>query len=263
MGQARLFVGILVAASLFGTASLKPAQAAVITTDLSGGSNWSSTVDVIANFWAIGGQVAPGPGIFPATAPYGNTATTSINPANMMWYCGTGSNCTFSGGNALGTGIERAFFGLSFNLPSAINGGLFQLIADDFITVFINGHFILDALLDDNQVSGQPNPLNIGVSGLDLSILSGTTRAVGDLTSVLRTGSNTIAIQAMDGFFGACTGTGITVTVTSGFFCETNRDFEYTYVQGSITSSVPEPGTLALFGTAVLGLGWLSRRRRA
>jgi hypothetical protein len=44
--------------------------------------------------------------------------------------------------------------------------------------------------------------------------------------------------------------------------------FDLTYAEGVtppafLQLSVPEPGTVALFGTSLLGLGWLARRRRA
>lgn len=234
----------LLAGLLFGAAQ---ANAGIVTYDISGGSQWRTTEDgALGNLWAIG-AFQPTDGVA-AWAPYGNSATTTLNENRMMWNCGAdGSLCP--GGGPGGLGPTEVFFGYSvFIQPGTTFSGAAAIIADDFFDLVINGIEVAAATLDGHKdASGQPVPLLL------------------DLTPFLREGNNVIALRAMDGYLESpadCSARGAgfqSVTSNLGDFCKGDRQYEYMFISGSITV-VPEPGALSLVGLGLLGLA-LTRRR--
>jgi len=54
----------------------------------------------------------------------------------------------------------------------------------------------------------------------------------------------------------------VPVTITTAAFAAEDLRLVITAVQGATATAAPEPGTLALFGSGLLGLGFLGRRRR-
>ncbi|WP_321393757.1 hypothetical protein [Emcibacter sp.] len=245
-------------------AALSTAHANII--DLSGGSNWLSTDNgVIGTRWTQG-IVNPGEGV-PATAPYGNTSTTTLNKNKMMWYCGgDGSLCTVDDdGNASGDGPIDTFYLRSFYLKSDDIDGALALIADDFLEVWLNGQFVFNGILEQNQTEGQPDPFVLTISDLNLSIDSGTTLNQADsggLENILQVGWNTLAIRAMDGSLPddeeGCV-QGDEKIITGGTFCNYNRAFEYLFVSGSVRAD--EPASLALLMCGLLCISVASKRR--
>jgi len=224
------------------------AQAGVLTYDISGGTQWRTTTDpLLGAQWSIGNfQQTDG---IAAWAPYGNSATTTLNSNRMMWNCGSdGALCP--GGGDGGKGPTEVFFGYSlFIKHGATFGGAAALIADDFFDLVINGREVLADTLDGNQDgSGQPVPLVV------------------DLTPYLQEGDNVLALRAMDGYLEstidcASRGSGFELVSSNlGNFCKGNRGNEYMFVSGSVVTVVPEPGALSLVGMAIAGLG-VARRR--
>lgn len=223
MSVARLLAAIA-AASCLAFALITPANAGTVIVDVSAGSNWRTTTDVlVANQWN-NGNFSDTDGVA-ATAPYGNVATTTLNEERMMWNCGADgmTDCTFDNmGNALGTGPDQAWFGLSFEVKdgAAVTDGAIGIIADDFFEFRINGAVVLEAFLSDNQdINGQPVPLM-----LDFATLS----------PFFQTGTNVLVVEAQDLI----------------------DPFEYLFISGSV-AVVPEPQTLLLFGLGGLLLGRL------
>jgi len=55
----------------------------------------------------------------------------------------------------------------------------------------------------------------------------------------------------------------VSVTAQSVLAASGNLKIQYTYSYDDVTNSAPEPGTMALFGTALVGIGLLRRRSRS
>ena len=265
MKNLRLPTTLLALAAMTIATTISTARANII--DLSAGSEWLATDDgVIGTRWTQG-IVNPGEGV-PATTPYGNAATNVLNKDRMMWYCGDdGSLCTVDdGGNASGDGPIDTFYLRTFYLKAEDMDGALALIADDFLEVWLNGQFVFNGILDQNQTEGQPDPFILTINDLDLSIDSGTTlnqaEPDGLLENILQVGWNTLAIRAMDGALpddqGSCD-RGVEKIITGGSFCNYNRAFEYLFVSGSVRAD--EPASLGLFAFALLGIGLYRRRR--
>jgi len=154
-----------------------------------------------------------------AYAPYPNDRTTPADiaggptAAQLMWdWPGPGAPDGTSGPN-------EAWFRYTFSLaltPDALPL-LAQalIIADDEFEFFVNGtqyNFGRSTALDDNmRVNGQPNPL------------------LADFSSLLRNGTNVLAIHAADGALAH----------------PRDRFNEYVFFDGRIVT-VPEPGSVAL-----------------
>lgn len=239
--------------------------AATAAIDLSGGAGWLSTTDgLTATQWYFG-NVAPGSGI-PAYAPYGNSVTTALDQDKMMWYCDSADCATQA---ATGMGPEETYYVKQFTIgPDSTVSGSFSIIADDFVSVYINQTFVFDAILDSNQdPTLQPVPLVFDVSGFDLSLVSGIALDFGTLSNVLKPGTNTIVLQAMDGSLmdgfwdiDTCRALGGRAIPGNRCFDRHNREYEYVFVDGSL--KLPEPASLALIGVGLAGVATSMRRRR-
>lgn len=240
-------------------ASMGGAQAGVTTFNLSPSSfdgSWRATADNgLFQFWRTG-TFNETDGVA-ATVPYGNSVTTGLNNANMMWYCGaTGDLCPAGGPGDLrgdaGLGPPEAYFARGVVIkPGAAATGTIAILADDFFHLWVNGNSVVDGVLDEQN-----------------------TLHVVDISPYLKEGLNVLAIRALDGYLEAgqtttCAqraagdpggGWGL-VNTLRGPFCRGNRELEWVNVSGSITQ-VPEPATWALVGVAGVWAGCLGRPRR-
>jgi hypothetical protein len=259
-----------------------PVRAAYV--DVSAGTNWYSidtvstygTVNAgnqaIASMW-ISGTVIPGQGA-PATANRGNALTPTLNASHMMWACGSfGELCTVVDDNVLAP--TQAFFALPFTLDRKNASGRFSIVADDYVELWIDGHFVFNALLEQNQAdmpgfpAPQPAPLVVDIDHGDISVTGNTLNLGLDLNDLIQPGVNVLTIMAMNG---ALLGTGVDcssptqhviVLTTNELFCAYERLNEYLYVVGAIQdANVPEPSGLAVLALGLAGLAATRRRKQ-
>jgi hypothetical protein len=209
------------------------AQAAPINLPIVSDSTWRSTSVAPGDWTAINFDDSAWNHAY---APYPNGVTTPADiaggptAAQLMWdWPGPGAP---DGQN----GPDEAWFRYTFDLaltPDALPVlGQALVIADDEFEMFVNGiryDFGRSTALSDNKrANGQPNPL------------------LADFTSLLRNGTNVLAIHAADGSLAA----------------PHDELYEYVFFDGRIRT-VPEPGSvLLLLSGCVLMTGALGRRRR-
>jgi hypothetical protein len=226
-------------------AGVPNANAGPSTIDIGAGSFWRTTTEwQLGQQWGIGNF--NGSDGVAAYAPYGNAATPSLDPNRMMWNCGSdGSTCKDAGVITGAAGPTEVFFGYAFGLDSkqGVNA-ILSIIADDFFDLVVNGVEVTAAVLDNHKTTaGQPDAITL------------------DITAYLRTGTNVLALRAMDGFLkgsDACGAGFEQVSSNLGAFCKGNRGNEYLYMSGAV-QAVPEP---AAVGLALLALAALVLQRR-
>lgn len=214
-------------------AHMPAAHAAPVNISIVSGIEWRSAESVPAD-WAS--PTFDDSGWGQAYAPYPNDITTPADiaggpsAAQLMWHWlrpdqPTGSN-----------GPTQAWFRYTFNLaltPDALPLLAQALvIADDEFELFVNGmlyDFGRSTALDNNlRGNGQPLPL------------------LADFSSMLRNGTNVLAIHAADNALGA----------------PSDRENEYVYFEGRVLT-VPEPGSMALMALGMLcWMGVVARARR-
>jgi hypothetical protein len=107
------------------------------------------------------------------------------------------------------------------------------------------------------SITNPTNPPGDTIKGFDLADLSGLTFnldgvTVSDLKYVVEDGN------------GSCSGTDTYLNGTKWYNCEDNTAYLYITADFTVTQqqAVPEPGTIAVLGAGLLGLGAVRRRRK-
>jgi hypothetical protein len=190
------------------------------------------------------GTSSPNPGVGNSATTYdpldstvnnGSTTTFNISPGST-WHAplGTSSWVSFNAGTGPTSGVVVPngdyVYSTSFNLPAADIGDVVTLsvMADDTLSVFLNSGLVLQAA---------------GPMGANNSYAKCSDFAPNCLTPFTFSFSGLVAGQNV-----------LTFDVKQVNLVNEGLDFS-----GSI-SSVPEPLSLALFGTGLLGIVGLSRR---
>ena len=135
----------LVSASL--CASAGSAVAGTIHS-LDAGPMWRATSDPVLGEQWLNLNFDPRDGVA-AFSPYGNNATTSIDPDKMMWYCeGDAPTCTQQAQS--GRGNVAAYFAREIFIDeneTVISGG-FGIIADDYVELWGRNGLYFNAVLE-------------------------------------------------------------------------------------------------------------------
>lgn len=236
--------------------SLFPAQATQLVNIDASDNNWRSTSsDSIGHAW-LAGTFNPLQGMAPRRN-YTNPQTKTLSGEDMMWFC-VNQSCTIPLSDPP-LHDDIAYFATNLDLTSADNFGWFDVIADDYMELWINGKLVFNAMLADNMHwNGQPKTVTLIVDGMDLAITGGKTiyRAA-DVLDVFHLGDNTIAIKAMDGWLSHDMSCEPIIDSKGHYgsqtFCARDNVNRYLFV------SAPEPASL---GILAAGLLLLPRRRK-
>jgi hypothetical protein len=227
------------------------ASATTYTIGSYGGNAAGSYANTPIQFDHYQGAATPGPGNGIPTAPTG-----VIGIANGLWHAPIGASSWVSygqtgpttppgsqpGGNYAPNG--NYFFTTNITLDNAANAFNFSVLADDTVTVFIDGTAVpgLTAASGGNSTCQDNVPNCLTVTTFN----SGSTGYLATL-ALLTAGQHTLTFEVMQ-----------LASIDMGL------DFEGTISTNLPGTVTPEPSTLMLFGTGLVGsAGALMRRMKA
>ena len=229
---------------------------AFIQINPTGGSSFSFTEHAVFNITQADGNAQ----LFPVNYPGGNITAT-------FQATGTGN---FSGAFTFSGGTIRMYQNPTNNQYATANGFYGANLGNEIavFTVMAGG---------GGQVDASGSPTNNGqvtvfaraaAGGLDAGYFfreNGEDLSLESIMAFAFTNANTVASPTailvdevacqFAGFTGPGCGTGTYANTPTNFFVSNNGQFKL--------SEVPEPGSLALFGIAMLGAGVVTRRRAA
>jgi hypothetical protein len=213
------------------------------------GGWWTTTDTGMGEDW-LDGVYSVGEGIHAKRYYY---AGKYPGPKNTAWYCETTLALCHANPAVM------AYFVNAKTLPTLNNAGDTQMIANDYMELWVNGKFIFNAILEQNMsVTSDPIPLTVRANGNDVYLLDGVPISVGPIDNdALFAGLNVFAIKAMDGYYNYDCGNADAVAVPGSTTCflPTSRVGQYLYIY------TPEPATWGLFGLGALLLAWRRKAR--